>query len=72
MEILIKKVAHFRVCFFLINIVELVRYLCIQGEYMRALFDDIVRAIKQHLPDARISWDISPWIGEAGKSRFPQ
>jgi hypothetical protein len=37
---------------------------------MRALFDDIVRAIKQHLPEARTSWDISPWIGEAGKSLF--
>jgi hypothetical protein len=37
---------------------------------MRALFDDIVRAIKQHLPNARTSWDISPWIGEAGKSFF--
>jgi hypothetical protein len=34
---------------------------------MRALFDDIVRAIKQELPNARISWDISPWIGEVGE-----
>lgn len=38
----------------------------LSGEYMRALFDDFARAIKKHLPKAKISWDISAWIGEQG------
>ena len=33
---------------------------------MRELFDDMVAAIKSHLPKAMISWDISAWIGESG------
>jgi hypothetical protein len=32
---------------------------------MRALFDDFCKAIKTQLPNAKISWDISAWIGEA-------
>lgn len=34
------------------------------GAQMRSLFDDIVKAIKKNLPNALISWDISPWISE--------
>ena len=33
---------------------------------MREFFDDIAYAIKQELPNAKISWDISAWIGENG------
>jgi hypothetical protein len=33
---------------------------------MRSLFDDFVKAIKSQLPNARISWDISAWIGTEG------
>lgn len=33
----------------------------LSGEYMRALLDDFVNAIKTYLPNAIISWDISPW-----------
>ena len=32
---------------------------------MRLLFDDFVTAIKTHLPNALISWDISPWVDMA-------
>jgi hypothetical protein len=32
---------------------------------MRALFDDIAKAIKTELPNARISWDISAWLTES-------
>ncbi len=38
----------------------------LSGDYMRSLFDDMVRAIKKNLPNAIISWDISAWIGEQG------
>lgn len=31
------------------------------GQEMRALFDGIAQAIKAALPNALISWDISPW-----------
>jgi hypothetical protein len=31
---------------------------------MRSLFDDFVLAIKSELPNARISWDISPWLSQ--------
>jgi hypothetical protein len=31
------------------------------GSYMRSLMDDYVAAIKKSLPNALISWDISPW-----------
>lgn len=34
----------------------------LSGTYMRQLFDDISAAIKSGLPNARISWDISPWL----------
>lgn len=37
----------------------------LSGEYMRSLFDDIVAAIKRHLPNASISWDVSSWINES-------
>lgn len=33
----------------------------LSGEYMRALFDDFVKAIKSELPNAIISFDISAW-----------
>lgn len=29
---------------------------------MRDLFKDFVKAIKTHLPNALISWDISTWL----------
>jgi len=32
----------------------------LSGSYMRSLFDDIANAIKSSLPNALISWDISP------------
>jgi hypothetical protein len=38
----------------------------LSGDFMRRLFDRFVGAIKQHLPNACISWDISAWIGEQG------
>jgi len=37
----------------------------LSGTYMRAFFDDIVKAIKAELPNARISWDISAWLSES-------
>lgn len=36
------------------------------GEFMRDLFNDFVRVIKNNLPNALISFDISAWIGENG------
>jgi hypothetical protein len=38
----------------------------LSGTYMRNLFDDIGKIIKDSLPNAIISWDISAWIGESG------
>ncbi|CAF0870650.1 unnamed protein product [Brachionus calyciflorus] len=38
----------------------------LSGEYMRLLFDDFVNALKSELPNALISWDISPWLGIDG------
>ncbi|CAF0963330.1 unnamed protein product [Brachionus calyciflorus] len=35
----------------------------LSGQYMRQLFDDFVNAIKAEMPNALISWDISPWLG---------
>jgi hypothetical protein len=37
---------------------------------MRKLFDDFAAAIKAELPNAKISWDISAWIGEAGMTQW--
>lgn len=31
---------------------------------MRALFDDFAKAIRDQLPNAIISWDISPWLSQ--------
>ena len=31
---------------------------------MRALYDDFAKAIKRHLPNALLSWDISAWATE--------
>ena len=42
----------------------------LSGEYMRALFDDFVKAIKAELPNAIISWDISAWIGVDGFTQW--
>ena len=42
----------------------------LSGEEMRSLFDDIVTAIKNNLPQAAISWDISPWIGDDGMRKW--
>jgi hypothetical protein len=36
----------------------------LSGDYMRALMDDYVAAVKRHLPSALFSWDISPWISQ--------
>ena len=33
----------------------------LSGKEMRALYDEFGKAIKSHLPNALISWDISPW-----------
>ena len=33
---------------------------------MLDLFNQIVLSIKKYLPNAAISWDISPWIGQDG------
>lgn len=38
----------------------------LSGEYMRSLFDDFAKAIRNELPNAKISWDLSAWIGEQG------
>lgn len=38
----------------------------LSGTYMRSFFDEIAAAIKSEMPNSRISWDISAWIGEAG------
>ena len=32
---------------------------------MRAFFDEIVTSIKSECSNARISWDISPWLTES-------
>ena len=40
------------------------------GPQMRALFDQIVAAIKKNLPNAAISWDISAWIGQTGMTTW--
>ena len=37
---------------------------------MRALFDDIAKAIKKNLPNSLISWDISPWISESDMTKW--
>ena len=37
---------------------------------MRQLFDDIAVAIKSHLPNARISWDISAWLTESAMTTW--
>jgi hypothetical protein len=37
----------------------------LSGSYMRSLFDDFALAIKKSLPNAQISWDISPWASES-------
>ena len=37
---------------------------------MRDLFDDFARAIRKYLPNAKISWDISAWIGEEGMRKW--
>jgi hypothetical protein len=42
----------------------------LSGEYMRALFNDMIKEIKTALPKARISWDISAWIGVAGMQKW--
>jgi hypothetical protein len=36
----------------------------LSGPYMKALFDDFVSAIKSHLPNALISFDISAWLSQ--------
>jgi len=36
------------------------------GQFMRQFYEDVAFAIKGELPNARISWDISAWIGEQG------
>lgn len=33
--------------------------------YTRTLFDDIAKTIRSNLPNAVISWDISPWLTES-------
>jgi hypothetical protein len=33
----------------------------LSGDYMRALLDSYVGAIKKSLPNARIIWDVSTW-----------
>ncbi len=40
------------------------------GEYARALFDDFCAKIRAALPKARISWDISAWIGDGGMQQW--
>lgn len=32
------------------------------GEYMRALYDDICKVVREKLPNAIFSWDISAWL----------
>jgi hypothetical protein len=36
----------------------------LSGDYLRVFFDDMVDAIKTIMPNAIISWDISPWPTE--------
>ena len=42
----------------------------LSGQEMRSLFDDMVGSIKKNLPNAKISWDISAWIGEGGHNQW--
>ena len=42
----------------------------LSGQEMRSLFDEMVSSIKTNLPNAKISWDISAWIGEAGLNEW--
>jgi hypothetical protein len=36
----------------------------LNGQYMRQLFDEIASAVKSELPNSKLSWDISAWLGE--------
>jgi len=42
----------------------------LDGPYLRKLFDEIAEAIKSELPNSKISWDISAWIGEDGMRKW--
>ena len=42
----------------------------LSGDYMRKLLDDCVAEIKSALPNAKISWDISAWIGVSGMTTW--
>jgi hypothetical protein len=42
----------------------------LSGTYMRTLFDDIATNIKSALPNAKISWDISPWLTETEMTKW--
>jgi len=42
----------------------------LSGQEMRTLFNDMVKMIKKNLPNAKISWDISAWIGEGGHNTW--
>lgn len=37
---------------------------------MRALYDDFAKAIRAQLPNAKLSWDISAWIGQSGMKNW--
>jgi hypothetical protein len=42
----------------------------LSGQYMRELYDDFAKEIKKQLPNAKISWDLSAWIGEYGMTQW--
>lgn len=42
----------------------------LSGTYMRQLFDDFAAEIRKYLPKAKISWDLSAWIGESGMTTW--
>lgn len=42
----------------------------LSGEQMRRLFDEICLVIKSKLPNALISWDISPWLDELSMRKW--
>lgn len=42
----------------------------LSGQYMKQLYTDYIRVIKRNLPNALISWDISPWLSEKEMTEY--
>ncbi len=42
----------------------------VTGEEMRSLFDEIAKIVREHLPNAAISWDVSAWLSEEEMTKW--